>query len=538
MTWNLSAGFIPSAQKTATFLSAIALSVSAANANNLPPENPYLADSTYPITHVTSAQQGAIAVQGPEDKNRRLTDKEKEYIYTGPSHLIFSISGQYDNGKRVIWSSGSDRLIKQDYDTFEVIDTVMLREDEGWDEAWSEERMEKVASGWEPLRIYNALQEMLRFAEAGGIYPMMDADNNFYLGSTDGTIQVYGDSKPDDPSSTISLKHRYQIKAPVTGKVNGFNISYDGYITAVTDDGWMVAMSRDFKEQYQIKLEGAPQESYNKEDPLSGWVRNSFAMDPNGMTYVVSRDFLHGVKWTGKGWSQDAKDGAWIAPYSNTKGFGSGSTPSLMGFGQDDKLVVITDGDELMNLTLFWREAIPEDWKGLPGEDRRVAGKIAANMAREDLKKVQSEQSVAVYGYGAVIVNNQPPSLPFYAPDIFAPVFVGLLGNEEDYKPHGIQKFVWDTQTRTLNQQWVNNNISSPNSVPVIAAYNDMIYTGGVRDGEWTLEALDWNTGTEKFHWILGDNKYNTNFAPLAIDPQGRITYGTTWGRVRLNPAP
>ncbi|MGI9282667.1 MAG: hypothetical protein ACR2PX_23980 [Endozoicomonas sp.] len=488
MIWNFSAGkatpakytnsrkpgYRNTACKAGTLLTSLALSISAASANSLPPENPYLADSTYPITHVTSAQQGAIAVQGPEDKNRRLTDAEKEYIYTGPSHLIFSISGKYDNGKRVIWSSGSDRLVKQDYESFEVLDTVMLREDEGWDEAWSEERMKKVASGWEPLRIYNALQEMLRFAEAGGIYPMMDADNNFYLGSTDGTIQVYGDSVPGDPSSTISLKHRYQIKAPVTGKVNGFNISYDGYITAVTDDGWMVAMSRDFKEQFQIKLEGAPDESYNKEDPLSGWIRNSFAMEPNGMTYVVSRDFLHGIKWTGKGWSQDAKDGAWIAPYSNTKGFGSGSTPSLMGFGAEDKLVVITDGDDLMNLTLFWRDAIPEDWKGLPGEDRRVAGKIAANMAREDLKKVQSEQSVAVYGYGAVIVNNQPPSLPFYTPEIFAPVFVGLLGTEEDYKPHGIQKFVWNPEQRTLSQQWVNNHISSPNSVPVIAAYNNM----------------------------------------------------------------
>lgn len=502
----------------------------------MPPLNPYLADSTYPITHVTSAQQGAIDVKGPLDKNRRLSDSEKEYIYTGPSHLIFSLSGQYDNGKRVIWSAGTDRIVKQDYDTFEILDTLMLMEDQGWDEAWSEERMAKIANGWGPLRQYNAMMEMKRFAEGGALYPMMDIDNNFYLGNTDGSIEVYADSKKGDPTSKITLKQKYQIKSPVTGKVTGFNITYDGYLVAVTDDGWMVAMSRDFKEQYQLKLEGAPEVSSNKEDPLNGWVRNAFAIDSNGMTYIVSTDYMHAIRWTGKGWSQDPKDGAWIAPYSNTKGRGSGSTPSLMGFGDEDKLVVITDGDDLMNLTLFWREEIPADWKGLPGEDRRVAAKIAANMDREDLTKVQSEQSVAVYGYGAVIVNNEPPTMPFYAPEIVAPVFVGLLATEKEYQPFGVQKFVWNPEIRKLTQQWVNNQISSPNSVPVIAAVNDTLYTGGVRNGEWTLEAMDWNTGEEKFHWILGDNKYNTNFAPLAMDPEGRITYGTTWGRVRLNP--
>ena len=515
--------------------SALAASIAIAQPN-MPPANSFLADSPYPITHVTSAQQGAIDTQGPVDKSRRLSEKEIEYQYVGPNHLIMTLSAEYNNGKRVLWSAGADRVVKQDYDSFELLDSYMMKEDQGWDEAWAEERERKVSSGFEPLRILNAIEEMYRFAEAGSLYPLIDKDNNFYLGKDDGSIEVYGDSVKGDPSSAIERKYKYQIQAPVTGTVTGINMSYDGYLIAVTDDGWAVAISRDFTQQFQTRLNFAPKESQNKDDPLNGWVRNSFAADDKGMVYIASTEHMHAIKWTGKGWSKEAKDGAWSAPYSNTNGRGTGSTPSLMGFDSEDKLIAITDGDDLMNLTLFWREDIPTDWKGLPGEDRRVAGKIAANMGNPDLKEVQSEQSVAVYGYGAAIVNNEPPSLPFYLPKMFAPVFAGLLANEDKYRPLGIQKFEWDPKTRTLNEAWVNVNVSSPNSVPVIAAQNNILYTAGARDGEWTMEAVDWTTGEEKFHWILGPNKYNTNFAPIGIDPEGRLTYDSTWGRVRLNP--
>lgn len=524
------------AVSTACLSSSVLLSSSLYAQPNMPPVNQFLADSTYPITHVTSAQQGAIDIEGPVDKSRRLSKEEIEYQYVGPNHLIFMLSGEYENGKRVLWSAGADRVVKQDYDSFEMLDTFMLKEDQGWDAEWAEERERKVSEGFEPLRIFNAIREMYRFAEAGSLYPLVDKDNNFYLGKDDGSIEVYGDKVAGDPSSAIELKHKYQIQAPVTGMVTGINLSYDGYLIAVTDDGWAVAMSRDFKEQHQTRLNFAPETSQNKSDPLNGWVRNSFAIDDKGLVYIASTEHMHAVKWTGKGWSKDEKDGAWSAPYSNTKGRGTGSTPSLMGFDDEDKLVAITDGDDLMNLTLFWREEIPQDWKALPGEDRRVAGKIAANMGNPELKEVQSEQSVAVYGYGAVIVNNEPPTLPFYLPKMFAPVFAGLLANEEKYRPLGVQKFEWNPETRQLSEAWVNKNVSSPNSVPVIAAQNNILYTAGARDGEWTMEALDWDTGQESFHWILGENKYNTNFAPIGIDPEGRLTYDSTWGRVRLSP--
>jgi len=39
-----------------------------------------------------------------------------------------------------------------------------------------------------------------------------------------------------------------------------------------------------------------------------------------------------------------------------------GAAPRMMGFGNDDRFVVITDGQNLMNVVLYWRDAIPAGW--------------------------------------------------------------------------------------------------------------------------------------------------------------------------------
>ncbi len=50
------------------------------------------------------------------------------------------------------------------------------------------------------------------------------------------------------------------------------------------------------------------------------------------------------VIWDGKRFRSGKRDGARVAKYPNeTKG--SGSTPSLMGFDDEDQFVVITDGN-------------------------------------------------------------------------------------------------------------------------------------------------------------------------------------------------
>jgi hypothetical protein len=61
---------------------------------------------------------------------------------------------------------------------------------------------------------------------------------------------------------------------------------------------------------------------------------------------------------------------------------GSGTTPSLMSFGEDeDKLVVISDGNpDGAQLVAFWRDEVPLDFRQKPGtKSRRIASKRAGS---------------------------------------------------------------------------------------------------------------------------------------------------------------
>ena len=41
---------------------------------------------------------------------------------------------------------------------------------------------------------------------------------------------------------------------------------------------------------------------------------------------------------------------------------------------------------------------------------------LPADMGDPDLREIQSEQSVVVAGYGALVVNNVPRNVPWYLP--------------------------------------------------------------------------------------------------------------------------
>ena len=208
-----------------------------------------------------------------------------------------------------------------------------------------------------------------------------------------------------------------------------------------------------------------------------------------------------------------------------------------MGFGAEDRFVVITDGEPLMNLVLFWRDAIPEGWQQLPGApDRRIAGMLPANMGDPSLTAIQSEQSVVVAGTGALVVNNTPRNPPWWLPERAKALLIGYLGSDPEYQPFGAQKFAWNPQARRLEVAWVNREVSSPSCVPIASYAAGLAYLVGARDGRWTLEALDWETGASAFHYEIGGQRYNPLFSGTLVDEAGRVHYGTPWGRVRVAP--
>ena len=96
--------------------------VEAAGAANLPAANPYLADSHNAMAHNDPAQQDAVLLSGPEGPSRALADDEIQYLHTGPAHFGQVVSGEYEDGRRVFWGNGIDRIVKVDYDTYTLID--------------------------------------------------------------------------------------------------------------------------------------------------------------------------------------------------------------------------------------------------------------------------------------------------------------------------------------------------------------------------------------------------------------------------------
>ena len=548
-----------------------------------PPRNPYLADSVAPIGHINSAQTTGMNHAGPSGPTEVLSQENGGLTYThlGPAHFGYAVSPPYPNGKRVIWSNGGDRISKLDYDSLQVIDEFLLQDspiyqandgpisaeqadsDIGWLDFLPKVR-------WTGLGTVAASLPMIKkYLGSGlaGVYYLLSSDNVLYVGGKD-SILAYADAEPGQIDSPVELANEWEKPAEITGGFNSMNMTYDGWLCSITDDGWVVLINRDLTEYHSLRLTGSEVATawnqhmldIGRRQGAATWVRNGPAIDKDGNIYIPTLQHLHKIVWDGEKLSKDEADGAWVAPYSNDGeisvtfdevidpasgepftfhdvNVGSGSTASLMGHGDEDKFVVITDGDEVMNMVLFWRDEIPADWQQLEGApSRRIAGMLRADIGREDADAVQTEQSVVVSGYGALVVNNAPASRPLeQAPD---GLYVGLAGHHPDYTPHGIQKFEWDSETRSLKEAWVNSEVSSANSVPIVSAAADKVYTVGARDGKWTLEALDWTTGESAFHYETGSSRYNTVFSGVMLDQEGRLMHTTLHGIVRYERLP
>ncbi len=141
-------------------------------------------------------------------------------------------------------------------------------------------------------------------------------------------------------------------------RVSGLSMTYDGHIVITFSNG-VAVINRDLN---------ASSASFYKFDD-DEFVTNSIAIDENSSIYVASNTIMRKLVWNGTTLSDNVADGAWLCPYTHSvqppigkSGNGTGSTPTLMGLGNDpDKLVVITDGAKHMNLVVFGVTTSPLD---------------------------------------------------------------------------------------------------------------------------------------------------------------------------------
>ena len=177
---------------------------------------------------------------------------------------------------------------------------------------------------------------------------------------------------------------------------------------------------------------------------------------------------------------------------------GTGSTPTLMGFGADaDKLVVITDGAKRMNLVAFWRDQIPDDFvQKLGTASRRIAGQISVNCGLPQTTEwIQSEQSVVVSGYGAFVVNNIPEDTEalsrvaankLLVVSLMGPAYPTSYGVSASSDPPWMNGDRWGAQRCVVHQH-------DPRSQPV---ENMVVVNGYTDENGW--EVTEWIGIAEK----------------------------------------
>ncbi|WP_323792301.1 hypothetical protein [Nocardioides sp.] len=437
--------------------------------------------------------------------------------------MVLSSSPKYPRGGRVIWASTvgfTGEILKIDPKTVTVIDKYIPQVEEG------------AGPGANSV---------------SGAYNLVDADNRLHVGQAT-SLEVYGDLVPRRRLSSIALLRRFDLPARALcgdDQLVGLTMTYDGHLAFATENGVVGVVPRRPGRMNNKHLRTL---SINGKDCAGGrngeveTVSNSIAADEKGGIYVVTSHAMYRINWNGKRLST-----RWRSVYEGAGGSGggrlgagSGSTPTLMGTeARDDRFVVVTDGQDLMHLVLMWRDKIPAGWKRLhPGADRRIACEIPVTFGDTSAEQSLSEQSVLVRGNSAVVVNNlmkADPVLGQLPPQLapYSQLLSGLPGNE----PRGIERFDWDPRTKTCNVAWSNPDVAIPNGIPTMSSATGLIYGIGSRDGVWTLEGLDWDSGDVELTVETTAFPMNNSFyAATTIGPGGTVWTGNFGGVTRFQP--
>ena len=372
-----------------------------------------------------------------------------------------------------------------------------------------------------PDRLYN------------GIYAAVDKDNVLYANYND---SIYAFALNDSNKPSKGITKRYVLEDAVTAiqgnnhqantTLTGLSMTYDGHIVITFSNG-VAVIDRDLN---------ASSASFYKfgDDEL---VTNSLSIDENDGIYVASNTIMRKLVWSGTTLSDNVADGAWsclynhsVVPPGGKRGNGTGTTPALMGFGNDpDKLVVITDGAKQMNLVAFWRDNIPLG-------SQRIAGQIPVTCGFSPLPEwIQTDSSAVVYGYGVFVANQVPET---NSPDLagqnqmlnltlFGPVYLGS---------YGVERFQWNTSTHKWSSVWARSDVET-NSVPIHSQSGNMALLTGYRlPYGWEVLGLDWNTGKTVHHTIFGDKNFgNGGYAIPEYLENGDLVFDSIVGPIRIH---
>ncbi|WP_299491564.1 hypothetical protein [uncultured Shewanella sp.] len=463
-------------------------------ADDEPPINLYLADSPWPMSHRNPYNQASSPLKGIEPNEHVQVSWQPAW----PSITLAYTSS--NSNQSLVWGS-----------TFKSVYQADLK-----------------GSGINKLAT-QALNQPEN--SISGAYTLVDFEGKFFS-PRELTLSRFSRSE-NEGQSGIVLEDDFSIpQAYLTTTdehIVGINMTYDGFIAMTTSAGLLVVVSRDFSVYTALSI-GVDQS-----------VSNSIAIDEEGGIYVLTNKQIHRVQWDGVKldllWSTDYESGP-DEPLPGRLGTGSGSTPTLMGRQGEDKFVVFTDGSELMNLVLVWRDKIPDGWMSISeGKDRRIAAEFPITFGLDDATRSVSEQSVLVRGYSAMVVDNQYSlDTSDWLDNPNAGAMTVLFSNLGFNTPFGVEKFSWDPGSRKVISNWANQE-SCPNGIPTMSVASNIAYCWGQRRAKWTLLGFDWDSGETVVEVPMGYGvRYNSTYAATQIGHDGQVVSGTLLGLVRILP--
>lgn len=502
---------------------------------NSPVANPWLASSIYSITHFNSAQTDAFPY-AVKDGIFNVNPNDCESSWSGPVNLmtIASTSSDY------MWGVGSDRVsyIKVSNGDFKkVAEAAMpgttMRTKEG---------LEKLTANYSSIaELESAVKEVLgampQAAIANGNYVLCDCDNNIYV-NAGRIIAVYSLIDKNDPSKGIQLDGQIDMTPHIFGSytIMGVSMSYDGYLLVASQRG-LVSVDR--------ALSGIIDSYPFGDDQI---LTNSISNDENGGVYVASNSTTSGGKGIMRklickngNFSDKESDGAWNATYDGgpeapaiKHGFGTGSTPTLMGFGdEEDKLVVITDGSKRMKLVAFWRDDIPADAKAIDPSNPRLADAFEVSCGLPSgTEWVQSEQSVVAGGYDAFVVNNIDAATAVISDKMVGVLAIGPLTPG----PKGAECVRWNVKENKWESKWTRTDVSSISMIPSVSIPSEMVFVNGYDNDGWVITGMDWKTGETRQRVSFGkNNRGNGAYAVIQYLPDGSLLFNSVSGPFRVN---
>ena len=501
----------------------------------VPTPNPYLASEHYSLTHFNSAQTDAFpyAVKGG---TFQMNPDDCASTWSGPVNLMTLSSTDPD----YMWGMCSDRVsyIRIADGAFERVAEIGLPNGIQMN---TEENLRKLVDTQYTStdQLYADAVEILgkypQMSMSNGNYVICDNENYAYTNART-VICRYKLKEAGNPKAGIVLDKQVDM-APYMDNPQtlvGMVMTYDGYLVVASGNG-IAIIDRTMSMPPVVKL-----------IPDDQVIANSAAVDEHNGIYIASnsrtpggKGIMHKFVWKNGKLSEDEADGAWTASYDGgpeapaiKMGYGTGSTPTLMGFGDDeDKLVVITDGAKRMKLVAFWRDDIPEDAVPVDAENPRIADQkeISCGLSAST-EWIQSEQSVAISGYGAFVVNNVIPNT---VPDkIVAVLSIGPLVTP----PFGVERLQWDTEKNQWYSVWTRSDVSSISMIPAISTASNMVFVNGYTEADgWEVTGLDWGTGATSHRVIFGQtSRGNGAYAIIQYMENGDLLFNSVGGPFRV----